>query len=326
MVYISRMNKKHKQSQDDELNLISLAQDYSDENKARELFESWRWPNGPVCPHCKHDEVYKLTSKPTTKAKNKMRPGLYCCAACRKTFSATVGTVFEDSHIPIGKWLLAVFILCSSKKSISANQLHRMLKVTYKTAWFMAHRIRFAMGPDSKPPKMLTGTVEVDETYIGPRSDIHHSKSSKDSVVALIQRDGPMHTRIVSNITHKNAGQMIRECVSKDAVLNTDQHGAYRGRFKDFKRHDVVNHSKFEYSRTNEDGTKSGINTCESFFSLFKRGIVGSWHHISREHLPKYANEFEFRWNTRKDTDGERMEKFLPMVEGRRLMYRKPLN
>ena len=307
----------------DDLNLITLAQDYQDEEKARALFESWRWPNGPVCPHCKHDEVYKLTSKPTTKGKNKIRPGLYCCAACRKTFTATVGTALEDSHIKISKWLMAMFILCSSKKSISANQLGRMLKVTYKTAWFMAHRLRFCMNDDKNP---LSGVVEVDETYIGPRSDVQHSKSSKDSVVALIQRDGPMHTRVVSNITHKNAGQIIRQFVNPDAILNTDQHAAYRGHFKDFKRHDVVNHSKYEYSRTNADGTKSGINTCESFFSLFKRGIVGSWHHISREHLSKYANEFEFRWNTRKQTDGERTANFVPMLEGKRLMYRRPVN
>lgn len=219
---------------------------------------------------------------------------------------------------------MAIFILCSSKKSVSALQLQRMLDVQYKTAWFMLHRLRHAMGPDMPLGKLLTGTVEVDETYVGPKTDVLHSKSSKKGVVALIERDGAVKTRIVSNITQKNAGQMIRECVSKEATLNTDEHSAYRGQFKDYKRHDVVNHSKMEYSRTNADGTKSGINTAESFFGLFKRGIVGSWHHISLEHLPKYANEFEFRWNTRKMTDGERMKKFVPLVEGKRLTY-KPL-
>ncbi len=305
----------------DDLNLISLAQDYQDEEKARALFESWRWPKGPVCPHCKHDEVYKLTSKPDSK--NKVRVGLYCCAACRKTFTATVGTVFEDSHIKISKWLMAIFILCSAKKSISANQLGRMLKTTYKTAWFMAHRIRFAMGDDSK---QLSGTVEVDETFIGGKGDMKEKLSQKTPVVALIEREGKMKARVVETVTTKNLGRVLNECVSKDATVNTDQSSVYRYQLKPWKRHDVVNHSKFEYSRRNADGTTSGVNHCESFFSLLKRGIVGSWHHVSREHLPKYANEFSFRWNTRHDTDGERMEKFVPMIEGKRLMYRRPKN
>jgi transposase-like protein len=308
----------------DELNLIELAQKYSDEDKARELMESLLWPNGPVCPHCKnHTEkpIYRLQSKASSKTK--VRKGVYKCGACRKQFTVTVGSIFEDSHLPISKWLMALFIICSSKKSISANQLSRMLNVSYKAAWFMAHRMRFAMAPEMPLAKLLKGTVEVDETYVGQRSDVRHSRSSKKSVVALIQRDGEMRTRVVSNITNKNASQMIRECVSKDAILNTDEHRAYKGHFKDFARHDVVNHSKYEYSRKNDDGTKSGINTCESFFGLFKRGIVGSWHHISKEHLAKYANEFEFRWNTRGQTDGERMETLMGTVTGKRLTYRE---
>lgn len=168
----------------DDLNIIKLAQEYSDEDKARTLFESWRWPTGPVCPHCKHDEAYKLTSKPGTK--NKMRPGMYCCAACRKTFTATIGTVLEATHIPISKWLMAIFILCSAKKSISANQLHRMMGVTYKTAWFMAHRIRFAMGTDNAKAPKLSGTVEADETFVGGKGDIKTVSQRKTPVVALI--------------------------------------------------------------------------------------------------------------------------------------------
>src|SRR5437016_231814 len=167
----------------DDLNLIKLAQDYSDESKARELFESWRWPNGkPICPHCKFDEAYKITSD--QRSKNKARPGLYCCAACRKTFTATVGTVLEGSHIPISKWLMAIFIICSSKKAISAHQLHRMLGMTYKTAWFMAHRIRFAMAPKMPLGKLLTGTVEVDETFIGGKGETKTKHIRKTPVVA----------------------------------------------------------------------------------------------------------------------------------------------
>ena len=155
----------------DDLNLIKLAKEYSNEKKARALFESWRWPDGKaICPHCKHDEAYKLTSKATSK--HKLRAGVYCCSACRKTFTATVGTILEDSHIPISKWLMTIFILCSAKKSVSALQLHRMLGVTYKTAWFMAHRLREAMAPkDNAPPMGGEGkTVEADEMYIGNKA------------------------------------------------------------------------------------------------------------------------------------------------------------
>lgn len=306
----------------DDLNLISLAQEYQDEDKARALFEAWRWPNGkPICPHCKFDESYKLTSKPGTK--NKIRKGVYCCAACRKTFTATVGTVMEASHISISKWMMAIFILCSSKKSISANQLHRMLKVTYKTAWFMAHRIRFAMGGDKTK---LTGTVEVDETFVGGKGELHTKFTRHTPVVALIERGGNMHTQVVSTVSQKNLAQCLFEYVDKSAIVNTDDHAAYKMAAKSYRRHDVVNHSEKEYHRKNPDGTISTTNSAEAFFSLLKRGVYGAWHHVSREHLPKYSDEFAFRWNHRKTTDGQRMRNFVPMIEGKRLMYRRPKN
>jgi transposase-like protein len=149
----------------DDINLMKLAQEYSDDDTARGLLESLRWPEGPVCPHCKFDEVYKLTPKPGSRSP--ARKGLYKCAACRKQFSVMVGTIFSDSHIPIGKWLMAIFILGSSKKAVSAHQLHRMLGLTYKSAWFLAHRLRFAMGPEMPLGKLLKGTVEMDETFVG---------------------------------------------------------------------------------------------------------------------------------------------------------------
>jgi len=301
----------------DDLNLIMLAKEYSDEDKARKLFEAWRWPNGVVCPHCKFNEAYKITSKPDTK--NKARKGLYCCAACRKTFTATVGTVFEDSRVPISKWLMAIFILCSSKKSVSALQLSRMLGVTYKTAWFMAHRVRFAMGTDLKTAKPLENTCEADETFVG-----HFHR--KATVALIVERDGQARTRVIPSVTAKNVGRFLADCVSKDATVNTDEHVSYKLALRNQKRHDRVNHGKYEYARHNPDGTVSHVNTCESFFSLLKRGVYGSFHCVSPEHLSKYASEFEYRWNTRHDTDGERMEKFLPMIEGKRLMYRRPKN
>ena len=311
----------------DEINLSMLAQEYASEDKARGLMEKLLWPNGPTCPHCKTDkseckDVYKITPD----AKSKTRHGVYCCAACRKQFTVTVGTVFESSHVPITKWVMAIFILCSAKKSVSANQLHRMLGVTYKTAWFMAHRIRFAMGTDLKNAKMLTGTVEADETFVGGKGDIRTKTQRKTIVSAIVERGGEIRTRVIASVTAKNVGQFLNDCVSKDAIVNTDEHGAYRAPLKQWKRHDRVVHSRFEYSRKQDDGTTAGINHAESFFSLLKRGVFGSWHSVSREHLPKYAGEFEFRWNTRKDTDGKRMANFMPMIAGKRLTYRQPAN
>ena len=180
----------------DELNLIALAQEYADEDKARALMESLRWPNGIVCPHCRNKgekPISKLEATTESVMKNKgVRKGVYFCGACRQQFTVTVGTVFESSHVPLSKWAMALFIMCSAKKSVSSNQLHRMLGVTYKTAWFMTHRIRVAMTPNHWAEPKLQGTVEVDETFVGPRSDTRNSKRSKMAVVGLIERDGPV--------------------------------------------------------------------------------------------------------------------------------------
>jgi transposase-like protein len=308
----------------EDLNLITLAQEYADEDKARGLLESLLWPNGVVCPHCKnHKEkaIYKMQSKEGSKTK--VRNGLYKCGACRKPFTVTVGTIFEDSHLPISKWLMAIFIICSSKKSISANQLSRMLKITYKAAWFMAHRLRHAVSPEMPLNKLLNGDVEVDETFVGGKGFRSSRYIRQTPVVALVERGGNVATRVVSNVTQRNLGQVLNECVSKDADVHTDENGAYRNPLKAWKSHSTVVHCRGEYSRRNPDGTVSGINSCESFFSLLKRGVYGSWHHVSREHLPKYANEFAFRWNTRAQTDGERMETAIGMVTGKRLTYRQ---
>ena len=308
----------------EELNLTTLAKEYTDENKARALLEKMRWPNGPVCPHCKNDGKQKTISKLKAKpdSKSGVRTGVYFCGACRKQFTVLVNTIFSDSHIPISKWLTAMFVICSSKKSVSAHQLHRMLGITYRSAWFMAHRIRYAMGADGNTPK-LSGTVEADETFIGGVGDAKTKIQRQTPVVALIERDGNMRTAVVANVTQKNLGRVLAECVDNKAILNTDEHLAYAPAGRQFKRHDTVVHSKREYSRKLPDGSSAGINHCESFFSLLKRGVHGSWHHVSREHLPKYASEFEFRWNHRKITDGERLEKAVARVEGKRLTYRQ---
>ena len=308
------------QPDNEELNLAVLAEQYSDEDNARALLESLRWPNGIVCPHCHASGHYVLKPRPTSKTPS--RKGLYKCKTCWRQFTVTVGTIFEDSKVPLGKWLMAFFILGSSKKAVSSHQLHRMLGVTYKTAWFMSHRIRHAMNPNLPLGRMLKGTVEVDETYFGRKSDVKHAKSSKSCVAALVERGGEVRTRIVATVTQKNMGKCISELVDKSAIINTDNHSAYDG-LKGFKGHDVVSHSKGVYTKTTPEGRKAGINHCESFFSLMKRGMVGAFHHVSKEHLSRYCDEFAFRWSTRKLTDGERFETAIGMAEGKRLKYRQ---
>src|SRR6266704_3515696 len=312
----------------EELNLIKLAQEYSDEDKARELLEALRWPNGVTCPHCRRaktecKDVYRLAPKPTSKSPG--RKGLFCCAACRKQFSVTVGTVFEGSHIPISKWLMAMFIVCSSKKSISALQLHRMLGMTYKSAWFMAHRIRFAMTPNHWAEPKLSGTVEVDETFVGGKGDRKTRYERQTPVVALIERDGKARVKVVASVTQKNLKACLNECVDKGATINSDTSGASHGTVKTYKAHHQVNHSAKEYVLKMPSGDLAHVNTCESFFSLLKRGVYGAWHHVSREHLPKYANEFAFRWNNRKVSDGERTVTAIKATEGKRLTYRQAI-
>jgi len=290
--------------------------------KARELLESMLWPDGPVCPHCKNHKEKTIT-KLQPKEGSKTRKGLYACGACRKQFTVTIGTVLEDSHIPISKWLMAFFILSSSKKSISALQLSRMLKLSYKAAWFMAHRIRFGVSQEMPLYRLLKGVVEVDETFVGGKNDRKHKMSSKTPVMALIEQDGQMRTRVVSSVSQNNINNVLRDCVATDATICTDEWPAYRKAAENFKAHHTVNHSDYEYVVKMPDGVSAGVNHCESFFSLLKRGVHGAWHSVSREHLHRYANEFAFRWNTRKLTDGERMQTAIGMSAGARLTYRQ---
>jgi transposase-like protein len=304
----------------DELNLVTLAQQYSSEDKARELLESMLWPDGPVCPHCqnhKEKAIYRLKSKEGSK--NKVRKGLCKCGACHKQFTVTVGTVFEDSHIPISKWMMATFILCSSKKSISALQMSRMLNIGYQAAWFLVHRLRHAFTDDGK--RKLKGVVEIDETFVGGTGDRKTKISRLTPVMALIEQGGNMKARVVPNVSFKSLGKVLREEVQNDAVICSDENTAYQNVNKEFKAHHTVCHSKYEYILRRSDGINVGTNHCESFFSLLKRGVHGAWHNVSRQHLHRYVNEFAFRWNTRYLTDGERMETAVGLTTGKRLTY-----
>lgn len=294
----------------------------TDEDKARELFERLRWPNGPVCPHCKAtDKLYTVKSK-------KARKGVYKCGHCKKQFSATVGTVMHGSRIPLSKWILAIYHMCSSKKGVSANQLSRELGITYKSAWFMCHRVRYAM---TEPPLMdkLKGVVEVDETYIGPnpRNNFHkewraryrYLEPQKTIVMTLIQRDGDVYTTVPPNTWKTTMQNVIRLIVDKDSEIITDGHPSYKGLDKHFKSHKSIDHSK-EFVR----GTIH-TNFAESYHSLLKRGLFGTFHHVSRKHLPRYLKEFEFRWNSRHDTDINRMALAVLGTGNKRITLRKSI-
>lgn len=307
------------------MNLSDISERYSTEDAAREFLEKALWPYGTVCPHCGVlGEAFRMQSKPETK--RPMRAGLWKCGACRKTFTVRVGTIFEDSHIPLRKWVMALHLICSSKKGMSAHQLHRMLGIGYQAAWFMAHRIRYAMEHGNfKAP--LEGTVEMDETYIGGKKigmGVYFGKHSKAPVVSLVERKGNVRSFYVANVTAANLKPIIREHVSEGTHLHTDDSSIYDWAVPKGMRHDTVNHSTREYSRRDADGTLITTNTVEGYFSLLKRGVYGTFHHVSKHHLHRYLSEFDFRYNARDVTDGERAELAIKRVVGKRLMYKKP--
>jgi transposase-like protein len=305
----------------DDPNLANLAPYFADPEAAAELLEGIRWPNGTVCPHCgEHDRVpYRL--------KGKAKRRLWKCAACRKQFTVTVGTIFESSHIPLNKWLLAFYLLCSSKKGMSAHQLHRSIGVTYKTAWFMFHRIRHAM--DQSPfQDRLSGIVEIDETFVGGKARNMHKADrqrkgmskgggsvDKAIVLGMVERGGSVRTEVVPNTTKDTLQTRVAEAVEPDSTVYTDQWRGYNGLGADYS-HETVDHSSGEYVR--DAVTTNGI---EGYFANFKRGLIGVYHHVSAEHLHRYLSEFDFRYNTKDMTDGARTMLALQKSEGKRLRY-----
>ena len=285
------------------------------EPEAREMLESIRWPDGIICPKCGSDKgAYKLQSKP--ESKHKIRPGVYKCKACRKKFTVTLGTIFEDSHIPLNKWLIAIYLMNASKKGISAHQLHRMLDITYKAAWYMCHRIRFAMseGPLSS---LLKGTEETDETYIGGKKRGRGSEN-KTPVFALIERGGELRAQKVDSVSGKNLEEIIHQNVDPSSHIMTDGFLAYNGLDREFASPKTVDHGKREYVRG-----EVHINFAENWFSLLKRGITGTFHHVSSQHLDRYAGEFQYRYNNHKVSDSARAKNAIRGAEGKRLMYKE---
>src|SRR6266851_9049278 len=298
-----------------------------DADKARAWLETQLWPNGPVCGHCGSlDNATPIAS----------RPGLYQCNAkeCRKQFTVTVGTLFERSHIPLDKWLMAAFLLCSSKKGMSTHQLHRMIGVSYKSTWFMTHRLREAMRDghlDFSPLGGVNKVVEADETYVGGKeTNKHKSKrqsgqqggKGKEAVFSLVERDGKVRSRHVADVTAKTLRDAIVTQVDRKSHLMTDEAKVYMKTGQEFAGHGTVNHSIEEYVR----GGFWHTNTVESYFATFKRGIYGTYHSVSAEHLKRYLAEFDYRYNEREAngvSDAQRMAKSVMGIVGKRLTYRR---
>lgn len=296
---------------------------FTDENAARQYLEGIHWPDGPVCPHCGSVKATRLEGK-------KHRAGLVQCNDCREQFTVTVGTVFERSKVPLNKWLLANHLLCASKKGISGHQMARMLGVTYKTAWFMMHRIREAMkDTDNEPMGGYGVTVEADETYVGGKVTNRHASErngkrlspfhGKQPVVSLVERDGKVRSFHLANVNANTLRHALVTNVDRGSWLMTDDHSGYKTVGKEYVGHGVVAHSRGEYGRA----TYFHTNTVENFFSILKRGIVGVYHHVSEAHLKRYVTEFDFRYNTRKLNDYERAEIALKGASGKRLTYRR---
>ena len=296
-------------------NLTALQ--FTDETKAREYLERLRWPQGPTCPHCGSFDATRLVGK-------KHRAGLVQCNDCREQFTVTVGTVFERSKVPLNKWLLCNHLLCASKKGMSAKQIERMLGVTYKTAWFMCHRIREAMKTDGTdgPLGGPNTVVEADETFVGgkARNRAYRAPADKKAVVALVERDGNVRSFHVANVNAATLRPLIVTHVDRASHLMTDESVVYTRVGREFAGHTTVIHSANEYVRK---GGFAHSNTAENFFSIFKRGVIGTYHHMSEAHLARYTAEFDFRYNTRKVTDGERADAALLGIAGKRLTYRR---
>lgn len=307
-----------------ELTLDEIMAYFSTDEKAREYLEAVRWQNGRTCPHCGNADdsrIYAIAKNAATE----VRAGLYECAECKSQFTVTVGTVFERSKVAIRHWLVAYYMLCTSKKGCSALQLQRMLGIgSYRTAWFMFHRIRYAMR-DGVFTTPLTGTVEADETYIGARRKRGTRRgrpgfgSHKAPVVALVQRGGKVRSMHMPQVTARNLKAVLSQHIDPSATLMTDEYASYKQPGKRFAKHETVNHSADEYVRG-----AAHVNTAEGFFSLLKRGINGVYHHVGKQHLNQYLGEFDFRYNTRKMTDGQRTIEGIRQIDGKRLMLKRP--
>ena len=303
---------------------------FTDETKAREWLEARVWPNGPVCPHCGSTgtDVTALNGKAH-------RLGLYQCSGCREQFTVTVKTVFERSKIPLSKWLAALFLLTASKKGVSAHQVHRSLGISYKSSWFMMHRLREAMRTGGlMPPIGGSGkTVEADETYFGSIDESETTISAKGkrigirrpakrAVLSLVERGGKARTFHIAQADQKTVHAIMKENINRETRIHTDESGIYNIVPWHFEKHETVKHTDYEYVRG--DVT---TNTVEGYFSIFKRGMKGVYQHCKEKHMHRYLAEFDFRYNTRTAlgfNDLMRAEELATQIKGKRLTYRRP--
>ena len=299
---------------------------FHDEYAAYEKLESLLWPHGPVCPRCGGlDRITPVKGG---------RIGLYRCGPCKRQFTVTVGTIFESSHVKLPLWFQAAHLLCSSKNGMSAHQIHRILGVTYKTAWFMCHRLREAMR-EGHFSDMLGGknqVVEADETYIGGKEKNKHANKrlrrgrgavGKEAAFSLVERGGRVRSFHVPKVTAKTLRPILKTQIDKGSQVMTDEAKVYAKIEKGFAGHETVSHSIGEYVRGD-----AHTNTVENYFSILKRGITGTYHHVSQQHLRRYLAEFDFRHNERAALgveDKERTERALLGVVGKRLLYRDSL-
>ncbi|HRD27671.1 MAG TPA: IS1595 family transposase [Caulobacter sp.] len=306
---------------------------FHDEAAAFAFVEGILWGSEPVCPHCGcTGRVYALANVRGSKSKanpeGAIRHGLKKCGDCRKQFTVRVGTLFEESHLPMTKWLQAIYLLCSSKKGISAKQLERTLETTYKTAWFLAHRIREAMRSGELAPfGQGGGSVEVDETYLGIDPDKPKSRTTirnMNMVMTLIDRQtGRARSLVVDHLNAATVTEILNANLAREARLITDEATSYITPGKAFADHKSVRHARKEY--VSQADRTVHTNTVEGFYSIFKRGMRGVYQHASKKHLHRYAAEFDFRYSNRIALgvdDTKRAERALQGVVGKRLTYR----
>lgn len=321
------------------LTLKEIRQRVTCEADAYKVMEELRWPNGPICSHCGHDKAYFLVpknglSRATGPARTMSQRRVWKCAKCRRQFSVLTGTIFQGTKVSVEVWLMVMVQMCSAKNGISAREVERMHGVTPETAWFILHRLREAMKREPLASALMTGTVVADETYYGGRLANQHrqgqtprdpyrlkgkSTDNKTPVVALVNAEtGEVRARVVPTVNGDTLRRVLtEETEMRSTTLHTDALKSYRPIGRDMAGHEWVDHSSYEYVR-------NGVSTnlAESYFAQMKRSIDGTHHAVSRKHLPRYVEEWSFRWNTRQLSDGERLQKMVDQAQGRRLTYR----